>query len=390
MEGAMEKASRYPRRRVMSASGVALVLAALLLGLLPDPGRAAVMTFGSPLAVPASKDTAYDLSYSGADVQVPGSVFHIPHDGADTALWNTAPPHAAPASGQVTSVRLEGCARQPAGAPAPLTEIHFQDLVPLGGGAVRVNVTTQAFDIPVCGQNGANGSTVTTYAPTNFCVAQGDYVNFNDEGGFVPKASGPPPYPSGVPYMVIGSVAGSTMTSFIRNGGVNNGTTFAPSDSTYHDGFAVNPNEELMLQATLATGPDATPLCPGGTRGVPASRGVGGSRPPLAPIRIGRQTIGVNHSRIASVAIYCRPSAGCRGVATLSGADKSARNRAHRAAVYGTSSFALRGNKTGHVPIRVSPQLIGSLRHRRKGIPATLTVSAAGATVSQTIVLRIF
>src|SRR5205814_644070 len=162
----------------------------------PGSSRAAVMSFGNPLAVPATKDTAHNLSYSGANIPLPGSIFHIPHDGADTALWN--PAQVAPASGQVVSIRLEGCANPPSGAPSPLTEIHFQDLAPQAGGGARVDVTTQAFNIPVCGQGGANGSTVTTFVPTNFCVSQGDFVDFNDEGGFVPSATGVPPYPSGV------------------------------------------------------------------------------------------------------------------------------------------------------------------------------------------------
>src|SRR5436305_8277376 len=107
-----------------------LVAAALLAW--TASARAAVMTFGSPLAVPATKDTASHLGYAGSDVLLPGSIFHVPHDGADTALWNGSSPvgsQAAPASGQVLSLRLEGCARQPPGTPAPLTEIHFQDLV---------------------------------------------------------------------------------------------------------------------------------------------------------------------------------------------------------------------------------------------------------------------
>ncbi len=94
--------------------------------------------------------------------------------------------------------------RTGAGGPAPLTQIHFQDLVPQPGGGAQVNVTTQPFDIPVCGAGGASGSTVTSYEPTNFCVNQGDYVDFNDEGGFEP--ADPLAYPSGVPYKVLGAV----------------------------------------------------------------------------------------------------------------------------------------------------------------------------------------
>src|ERR1700730_10795570 len=240
---AMRTDARTPTPRRVCRLLSPVLLAGLLAALAPATSGAAITTFGSSLSVPATKDTANDLAYKGSNVALPGSVFHIPHDGADTALWNTelaGGTPSAPASGQVVSVRLEGCARQPSGAPPPLTQIHFQDLVPQPGGGVKFNVTTHAFDIPVCGQGGASGSTVTTYAPTNFCVAQGDYVDFSDEGGFVPSNSGPPPYPSGVPYMVIGAVTGSTMSSFIRNNGVGNGASFSPSDTSYHDGYALN------------------------------------------------------------------------------------------------------------------------------------------------------
>jgi hypothetical protein len=374
-------ASTLPRIRTHAERLLAMVLLALCLILtLAASATAAPSTFGSPLSVSAGKNTATDLNYAGSDVALPGSVFHIPHDGADTALWNNGA--SAPESGQITSVRLEGCAQQPSGAPAPLTQIHFQDLVPQPGGGVTVNVTTQPFDVPVCGQNGADASTVTTYTPTNFCVNQGDYVDFNDEGGFVPSSTGAPPYPAGVPYMVIGSVGGSTMSSFIRNNGVGNGATFSPGDSTYHDGLASNSGEELLLQATLATGPDATPLCPGGTAGVHHGGSGGGSatQAALPPIHIGPQTDGVSHSRVTSVAIYCRASTGCRGVATLTSAV---------GALLGTSNFNLRGNRTAHVPIRVTPALMNALRKHRAGLPVTLT-AIDGPTLTQTITLRIF
>jgi hypothetical protein len=359
-----------------------LLFAGALSAIWASGSSAAVTTFGSPMSVTASKNTANDLNYTGSNVALPGSTFHVAHDGADTALWN--PSAGASAAGQVTSVRLEGCAQRPPGAPPPLTQIHFQDLVPQPGGGVKVHVTTQAFDLPVCGENGANGTTTSTFTPTNFCVNQGDFVDFNDEGGFVPSSSGPPPYPAGVPYMVIGAVGGSTMDSFIRNNGVGNGADFSPRDTTYHDGFATNPGEELLLQATLATGPDATPLCPGATAGVPAPK----ASPPLLPsIHIRPQTDGVNHSSVVSVAVYCRPPSGCQGQAALTalGGGTSA-----RAGSYGSTGFNLRGKKTGHVPIHVSAQLVRMLRKHRVGVPATLTVVLGGATFSQTVTLRIF
>ena len=247
-----------------------LLLGGLLAGLLPvlapATSPAAVTTFGSPLSVPATLNTAENLNYRGTYTPVPpapdapNGLFHTYHYGADTALWNVAQASgvpSAPAAGQAVKVSLEGCARPAAGGPPPLTQIHFQDLSPLPGGGAKVNVSSQPFDIPVCGQNGAGGSTVTTYEPTNLCVSQGDYVDFNDNGGYVENV-----YRSGVPYQVIGSVHGSTMDSFIRNQGTGNGATLSSFDTTANDGFAANPNEELMLQVTLGTGSDATPCAP--------------------------------------------------------------------------------------------------------------------------------
>src|ERR1700738_157999 len=111
-------------RRAALLSATAMLAGCVALAT-PPSSSAAVITFGSPLAGPATLDTAYNLGYSGANVPLPGSVFHIPHDGADTLLWNNEGSASAPAAGQIVSVKLEGCAKQPSGAPSPLTQIHF-------------------------------------------------------------------------------------------------------------------------------------------------------------------------------------------------------------------------------------------------------------------------
>jgi hypothetical protein len=385
---AMPRLSRPAiRARPAALRRVALVACVLggLLGV-PSASNAEISTFGSSLSVPATLDTAENLNYEGSGIALPGSVFHIPHDGADTALWNVAIPAlsaSAPSAGQVVTVSLEGCARQPSGAPAPLTQIHFQVLSPLAGGGAQVVLTSQPFDIPVCGAGGASGSTVTSYAPINLCVAQGNYVGFNDEGGFVPSNSGPPPYPAGVPYMVIGSSRGATMDSFVRNGGTNNGVTMSPSDRTYHDGFATNSDEELMLQSTLATGPDALPVC-GGTKGAPEGKAGYSQSPPLPALRIGKQTDGINHRRIASIAVYCRPAGGCAGAITLTPLVHSGKARPLHA------SFSVRGGTTSHFPVRVPASLVALARKHHGGVPTKLVALVSGQTITQTIVLKVF
>jgi len=357
-------------------SGLALLLVGLLAALLAPAGAsAAIMVVGSPLSVPATLNTAESLNYLGTYTQVPANpeapngVFHTFHYGADTALWNVALKSGSasmPASGQAVKVSLEGCARAARGGPPPLTQIHFQDVSPLAGGGARVNLTSQGFDIPVCGQGGASGSTVTSYQPTNLCVSQGDYVAFNDEGGYVENI-----YRAGVPYQVLGSVSGSTADAFMRNGGTGDGAIMSPSDRAANDGFAVNQNEELMMQVTLGTGPDARYVCPGGSKDAP---------PVLPPIRVSPQTDGINHSRVVSVAIYCRLTPECKGVATLS--------LGGRQVSVGNSGFSLTGKTTSHLPLRVAPTVMGLIR-RNNGVRATLTAVVAGKTITQTIYVKI-
>ena len=367
-----------PLRRVLLAA----LLTTSAVAAAPAASRATVVAFGSPLAVPATLDTARDLNYTAAH-----------HDGADTALWNVALAAgvpSAPADGQILSVRLEGCARPASGGPAPLTQIHFQDLVPQGGGAVRVNVTTQPFDIPICGQNGASASSITTYSPTNFCVKQGDYVDFNDEGGFNNQY-----YPSGVPYEVIGSVSGSTMDSFIGNNATNNGATLSPSATSPTSGFATNRDEELMLQATLGSGPDATPLCPGGTQGTSpapsgASGGAGPGASPTAPsspapiartaVKIRRQTDGVNHSRRVKVALFCAQSAPCVGsVAILLGGVTLA-----------SGPFNVPGHETSHVSLRLSPVAMKLVRGHHRRLATTMMIELTrGGSFTGPVILKI-
>jgi hypothetical protein len=270
-------------------------------------------------------------------------------------------------TGQAVTIRLMGCAQPGRGGPSPLTQIHFQDLSPLPGGGARVNLTSQAFDIPVCGENGAGPSTVTSYQPINLCVSAGDYVAFNDEGGYVPYV-----YQSGVPYQVIRSVSGSTMDSFIRANGTNDGDSLAAGDRSAMDGFVENKNEELALQVIEGTGPDATFMCPGGSAGKPAA---------LPAIRISPQTDGVNRSGVVSVAIYCRTITGCPGTAQLSVAGSTA--------VYAKLYFNLTGNKTNHMPLRLSSRLL-ALLHRKHRLTINLTASSGATTVSQAIVVGIF
>jgi hypothetical protein len=236
------------------------LLAGLFSVIAPTASSAAVIAFGSPLSVRATLNTAEDLNYKGTNTPVPpapdapNGIFHTYHYGADTALWNAG--SRVPVAGQAVKVSLEGCAQPASGGPSPLTQIHFQDLSPLRGGGAKVNLTSQAYDIPVCGQGGASGSTVTSYRPVNLCVRAGDYVAFNDEGGYVENV-----YRAGVPYRVLGSVKRSTTDSFLMNNGTGNGAIMSSSILAANEGFASTRKEELMMRVTLGTGANADHVC---------------------------------------------------------------------------------------------------------------------------------
>jgi hypothetical protein len=371
---------RTPRSAIRPLSKLLLGFGVLLAGLLPAAlapasASAAIQVVGSPLSVPATLNTAESLTYEGTNTLVPVSpeapsgVFHTFHFGADTVLWNVALAGRGagmPATGQAVKVSLEGCARPARGGPAPLTQIHFQDISPLAGGGAKVNLTSGGFEIPVCGASGASGSTVTTYEPVNLCVSRGDYVAFNDEGGYVEDI-----YRAGVPYEVLGSVQGSTADSFMRNDGTGDGAIMSASETAAMEGFASNPNEELMMQVTLGTGPNATHICPGGTAGLP---------PPLPAIRVGPQTDGINRSRVVQVAVYCRLTPECRGEVTLS--------MDGRQVSVGQHGFSVPGGTTSHVPIRLAARLMGPIREH--GVVTTLTAVVGGKTFNQTIDVKIF
>jgi hypothetical protein len=157
---------------------------------------------------------------------------------ADTAFWPVARGLRAPATGQVLRIRLKGTAIRSADplAPAPLNQVHFQHLRPLGGGRMLALQSTAPFYVPV----GADPATITTYAPENLCVNRGDVIDFNDEGGWAP-----PFYQGGVPFEVFARTRSARTALFTADNGTNNGDRFTPT---------VRSHEELLLQVVLGTG----------------------------------------------------------------------------------------------------------------------------------------
>ncbi len=336
-------------------AAVALLAAGAGVLAVPAAGQAATTSFGSDLSAPASLDTTAAVQPSN-------------HYGADTTIWNTvlgngsAP--VAPAAGQIVQVRLKGCAVQPPGAPAPDTQIHIATLRPQGGGAVKViysatDLQGHFFHIPIC-SGPSDVNTASTYVPQNLCVDAGDYVAFNDEGGFAPNY-----YVNGVAYRVLSASAGSTFDSFIRNNGENIGDTFSPSDQTAHDGFGTTHSAQLQLQAVLATGPDATPLCPGGTQGrQPASHAGAAPTPYIpgssaAPASAGKNARArVNSRGVALVSLHCATATRCQGQMSL---DQAHAINKHLA----VARFSIAGHSSAKVRLNLGRKVLKQIRRHR-------------------------
>jgi hypothetical protein len=222
----MTNPSSLPCLSTRSLLHAAIAVAVVAVGAWAATAEAKLTRFGSSLKAPANLAEAH---------------------GADSVFWGNSLASGrrvrVPASGQIRSVRLKGVAVQPAGAPAPLTEFHLQTLRSRGGGAVEVRLTSQPFNIAV----GGDPNRITTYRPINLCAKKGDFVAFNDEGGF-----NPPWYPNGVAYQVFSRRPGSKTRFYTENNGTNNGARFR---GTIHRG------QELLMQMVLGTGRHASAPC---------------------------------------------------------------------------------------------------------------------------------
>jgi hypothetical protein len=235
--------SRISSRRARVAASILAAAAALAL---PAAGHAAVMTLGSDLTQEANIVEAH---------------------GADAAFWNTligGKPGAMPADGQVTFIRVKGTViddprHRRYSDTKPLDPMfHFQVLHPISSGRqMRVMLSSAPFRLPVVinGDNDADTQQISGYKPVNLCVEKGDYVDFNDIGGHEwswPERS----TIDGMHVQVFSRTPDSTVGFYSKNNGTNINSEWTPQ--------AFNQGEELLMQTKLATGPDASDICPGG------------------------------------------------------------------------------------------------------------------------------
>jgi hypothetical protein len=226
--------------RIRLAVVAAIAAAALAL---PAAGQAAVTAVGSSLAKPADLVEAH---------------------GADALFFNTSIdglPGAMPTDGQITLVRVKGSVldspslRRNPQAPKPM--FHFQVLHPVGGGVMRVMLSSAPFFLPIVtvardGSLQGNPQAVNSYSPVNLCVHKGDFVDFNDIGGSEWSWGGL----DGMHVQAFSRTPGSTTGFYTKSNGTNINSQWTPQ--------AFNQGEELLMQAKLSTGADATDFCPGG------------------------------------------------------------------------------------------------------------------------------
>lgn len=207
----------------------------LVLLVLPAGAHADVINFGS------------DLS---------GAANVVRSHGSDTAFWNTAlasgGAFAAPAEGHITAIRVKGGVLTRTADHRLARLVHFQVLDP-GSGGLKVKTSSGDFFLPRTDDQ----QVVTTYKEPellNICVNKGDLIDLNTLGGSEFAAAGD----AGSALQVFSRTPGSTTNWYEANDGTNTGAVFPQSTPMRET--------ELLLQAVLSTGPDASDICPGGYR----------------------------------------------------------------------------------------------------------------------------
>ena len=211
----------------------------------------------------APATAAADVSDFGSDLSAPADLF-IEH-GADTSYWNIGQgTYNAPVEGQVTIVKLRGALLpnerlRNTDAEKLAQIIHYQVLRPKGDGNLKlVERSTGHLEMPIADAKAAR-DLVTTYRPVNLCVKKNDIIAFNTIGAHEYRRNpGTAGGPQGAEYQVFGRVPDQSVQWYEKDAGLNEGTTIDPSPFKPYGGM------ELLMRTTLATGPDASDICPGG------------------------------------------------------------------------------------------------------------------------------
>jgi hypothetical protein len=323
--------------RCRTRLGAVTLTALLAFALVPATGHAAVMTLGSDL----KKD---------ADL--------IDAHGADSVWWNSfidGKSQAVPVGGQVTFVRVKGSVLDDPDKPRrPDPQFHFNVIRPLGGGRVRVMLSTAPWRLPItypASQSGApprgDMQQIHGYKPINLCVSPGDYVAFNDFGGFEWRWGR---YP-GMAVQVFSRTPDTVSPFYTKNAGITNGAEFTPQDTK---------QQEVLMQYRLATGPDATDFCPGGYK-QHIYRG----------LDLRRETITVSQrKRILKMHADCPyvNYGGCKGVLSLKSTIKG------KPVTIGGAPVNVRPAFSASFEIKLSTKVVKLIK-KAHGVTATITAS---------------
>jgi hypothetical protein len=296
---------------------------------------------------PASAQAA--VSDFGSDLSLPATAAH--NSGPDISYWNVGTAsglgsYVAPAEGQVTHVKLKGAL-----VPNPRLRnsdeeriaqiIHFQVLRDTGDGRLKVvSLSTGHLNMPL---SDSPEQVVTTYEPVNLCVQAGDHVAFNTIGAHeYRRDAGAAGGPQGAEYQVFGIAPNMATQFYSKDNGLNEGTKITPSPND------VLFRHELLMRTTLATGPDATDICPGGYA-QHVFRGADINPPPkVSPIVVRTK------DKVARVRIFCHGEnyGGCVGTLTLRGADN---------AELGSKRFDVPNSHTEPVDVPLSDATISAI-----------------------------
>jgi hypothetical protein len=216
--------------------------------------RLLLVTLASALAVTGTAHAA--VTPFGSDLSAPANA--VNSHGADTAFWNATlaggQAVTAPEDGQITSIKVKGGVLTSTKNSQLARLIHFQVLRPVGGTKNRVQLTSGNFYLP----RSDDQQIVTTYRTpqlVNLCVNKGNIVVLNTIGGFEFR---PNNSVAGSELQVFSDVPGSLVRWYEKDNGTNNGTTLP--------NFKELPDQELLMQTVVSSGPNATDICPGGYR----------------------------------------------------------------------------------------------------------------------------
>jgi len=331
-----------------------LVLAALTATCVsPASAQAALTTLGSNLDKPA------ELPLSAQ---------------RDIAYWQTAfsdgRPTTVPAAGQIKKIEVRGFARTtvaPGDPNQPGSPVFFLQALRPDSGTVRARISSAPFYLP--GSGVGTPDTVTGYTPENFCVKPGEYLSFTGVGGWDGSPNGPgrTPHSDGTRMQVFAPASTATTRYFTANEGLRNGALFAPRGGQPSDQLADEPNTELLMRATLATGDDRSFECGGPNTYRPAASS--SARPSPRPSPRGS----VDRKGRAYVGVSCPKVKACRGVLTLT----SGRT------LLGTGTYRIRRGKTESVRFKLTRKGLKLIRKRRYELTATATtVTAPGGSAN--------